>query len=145
MCLCIIVYRYAWFICMCFYSLYRWVCCIGVRKFRRAANPGPSGEREITSLQLGLPQHPDYPPMQSDSEERHHSDRNGDSPGNVQVSQCECLSLFLSLSLFIKWPQILFYMLCKLLSRFLMLHVYVWRSPSVKVDGHLPFIYMLDV
>ena len=56
---------------------------------------------------------------------------------NVSVS----LSLSLSLPLFIKWPQILFYMLCKLLSRFLMLHVYVWRSPSVKADGHLPFIF----
>ena len=106
----------------------------------RAAIPGPSGEREIPSLQPGLPQHPGYPPMQSNSKESHHNDRNGDSPGNEQIPQCECLSLSFSLSLFIKWSQILIYMWCKLLSRTLMLHDYVWRSPSMKVDGHLPFI-----
>ena len=57
-----------------------------------------------------------------------------------RVISCECLSLSFSLSLFIKWSQILFYMWCKLLSGTLMLHVYVWRSSSVKVDDHLPFI-----
>ena len=53
----------------------------------RAAVPGPSGERETSRLQPGLPQDPGYRPMQSDSGERRHGDRNGDSPGNVQIPQ----------------------------------------------------------
>ena len=36
----------------------------------RAAIPGPSGERETSRLQPGLPQDPGYRPMQSDSGER---------------------------------------------------------------------------
>jgi len=44
----------------------------------------------------GLLQHLGYPPMQSNSEERHLSDCNGDSPGDDQIPQCECLFLLLS-------------------------------------------------
>ena len=61
----------------------------------RAAIPGPSGELETSRLQPGLPQDPGYPPMQTDSGERRHSDRNGDSPGNEQIPQCECILLLL--------------------------------------------------
>ena len=49
----------------------------------------------------GLLQYPGHPPMQSDSEEPHHSNRNGDSPGDDQIPQCECLSLSLFLSLYL--------------------------------------------
>ena len=74
----------------------------------RAAVPGPSGERETSSLQPGLPQYPGYLPMQSDSEERHHSVHNGDSPGNEQIPQCECILLLLDFLVFMYIDLIIF-------------------------------------
>ena len=65
---------------------------------RAVSSPDPR-QVVIGDWHGGLPQYPGYPPMQSNSEERHHSDCNGDSPGDDQIPQCECLSLFLSLYL----------------------------------------------
>ena len=85
---------------------------VAARQSRTSAHDGRAGrspdprQAVVGDRHGGLPQYPGYPPMQSNSEERHHCDRNGDD----QIPQCECLFLLLS---FIKWSQLLFYMWCK--------------------------------
>jgi len=66
------------------------------REFRRAASSSDPRQPVVRDQHGSLPQHLGYRPMQSDSEELHHSDRNGDSPGDDQIPQCECLFLLLS-------------------------------------------------
>ena len=72
------------------------------RQSRTSAHDGRAGRSPdprqviIGDRHGGLLQYPGHPPMQSDSEWQHHSNHNGDSPGNDQISRCECLFLLLS-------------------------------------------------
>jgi len=61
---------------------------------QRAA-PSPDPRQPVVGDQHGsLLQHPGYPPLQSNSEERHHSNRNSDTPATIRFPDVSVFSFF---------------------------------------------------